>query len=243
MSVSKRTRFEVLRRDNHTCRYCGGAAPDVTLTVDHVTPVALGGTDDPSNLVAACRDCNAGKSSSAPDASLVADVREDAMRHAELIRQAYAVLVERMGFREDYVDEVLDAYTYEPLPDGHRQSIGRWFEMGIPVEIVVDAAEKACAKARTFRGSERFTYMCGIVWNQARAVDEMAATHAAIAGSFMTDDALTNERIAAYEKGNDHAISRFKLTDVPHRLLSNVIEGSSADWRRVYDQWWSEAAA
>jgi len=22
MAVSKRTRFEVLRRDNHTCRYC-----------------------------------------------------------------------------------------------------------------------------------------------------------------------------------------------------------------------------
>lgn len=57
MAVSKRTRFEVLRRDNHTCRYCGQAAPDVKLTVDHVTPVALGGTDDPANLVTACAEC------------------------------------------------------------------------------------------------------------------------------------------------------------------------------------------
>jgi 5-methylcytosine-specific restriction endonuclease McrA len=39
MAVSKRTRYEVLRRDNHACRYCGGIAPDVILTVDHVTPV------------------------------------------------------------------------------------------------------------------------------------------------------------------------------------------------------------
>lgn len=54
MAVSKRTRYEVLRRDNHTCRYCGGSAPDVRLTVDHVLPVTLGGSDDPSNLVAAC---------------------------------------------------------------------------------------------------------------------------------------------------------------------------------------------
>lgn len=58
MTVSKRIRFEVLRRDNYTCRYCGGSAPDVKLTVDHVMPVALG---DPTNLVTACKDCNAGK--------------------------------------------------------------------------------------------------------------------------------------------------------------------------------------
>jgi 5-methylcytosine-specific restriction endonuclease McrA len=69
MTVSKRARYEVLRRDNHTCRYCGGKAPDVALTVDHVTPVALGGTDGPGNLVAACRDCNAGKAASHPDAA------------------------------------------------------------------------------------------------------------------------------------------------------------------------------
>lgn len=41
MSVSKRLRFEVLRRDNHTCRYCGSSAPEVKLTIDHVVPVAL----------------------------------------------------------------------------------------------------------------------------------------------------------------------------------------------------------
>ncbi|WP_075737496.1 HNH endonuclease [Streptomyces acidiscabies] len=63
MAVSKRLRYEILRRDNHTCRYCGASAPDVPLRVDHVTPVALGGTDTPDNLVAACEPCNSGKSS------------------------------------------------------------------------------------------------------------------------------------------------------------------------------------
>lgn len=37
MAVSKRLRYEILRRDNHTCRYCGGAAPDVVLTEDAIT--------------------------------------------------------------------------------------------------------------------------------------------------------------------------------------------------------------
>src|SRR5690242_10107126 len=71
MAVSKRTRYEVLTRDNHTCRYCGGVAPDVVLTVDHVVPTALGGSDKPDNLVAACKDCNAGKASTSPSASTV----------------------------------------------------------------------------------------------------------------------------------------------------------------------------
>ena len=91
MAVSKRLRFEVLRRDNHACRYCGGSAPDVTLTVDHVVPVALGGSDDPSNLVAACRDCNSGKSSVPPDAVLVSDVSQDALRWARAMEQVTVI--------------------------------------------------------------------------------------------------------------------------------------------------------
>ncbi|MGC7224589.1 HNH endonuclease, partial [Mycobacteroides abscessus subsp. massiliense] len=44
MAVTKRLRYEVLRRDNYSCRYCGRSAPEVKLTVDHVVPVALGGS-------------------------------------------------------------------------------------------------------------------------------------------------------------------------------------------------------
>lgn len=88
MAVNKRTRFEVLRRDNHACRYCGAAAPEAVITIDHVLPVALVGTDDPSNLVAACRDCNAGKASTSPSSETVADVSADAIRWAEARRVA-----------------------------------------------------------------------------------------------------------------------------------------------------------
>lgn len=77
MAVSRRLRFEILRRDGHTCRYCGAKAPEAALTVDHVIPVALGGGDEPNNLVAACSDCNSGKSSVPADAAVVEDVDED----------------------------------------------------------------------------------------------------------------------------------------------------------------------
>jgi hypothetical protein len=88
MAVSRRLRYEVLRRDNHACRYCGGTAPDVALTVDHVIPTALGGSDDPSNLVTACQPCNAGKSASSADAPIVADVASDALRWARAMTAA-----------------------------------------------------------------------------------------------------------------------------------------------------------
>lgn len=88
MSVSKRLRYEVLRRDNHRCRYCGTTANESELRVDHVVPVTLGGDDEPSNLVASCHDCNAGKSSASPDASQVEDVEQDALRWSQAMQKA-----------------------------------------------------------------------------------------------------------------------------------------------------------
>ncbi len=82
MAVSKRLRYEILRRDNHACRYCGATAPGVRLNVDHVIPQALGGSDKPTNLVTSCADCNAGKTSSMPDAMPVADVDQESFRQA-----------------------------------------------------------------------------------------------------------------------------------------------------------------
>jgi 5-methylcytosine-specific restriction endonuclease McrA len=54
-------RFAILERDAFACRYCGRKPPEVELEVDHLVPRSAGGTDDPSNLVTACFDCNRGK--------------------------------------------------------------------------------------------------------------------------------------------------------------------------------------
>jgi len=60
--LSDATRFDVLERDGFTCQYCGKSAPEVVLEVDHITPVARGGTNEIDNLIAACEQCNGGKS-------------------------------------------------------------------------------------------------------------------------------------------------------------------------------------
>jgi HNH endonuclease len=60
-SIDRATRFRVLDAAGFTCQYCGRRPPAIELEVDHVHPRARGGSHDPANLVAACKDCNRGK--------------------------------------------------------------------------------------------------------------------------------------------------------------------------------------
>lgn len=60
-AISKKMRFEVLKRDKFTCQYCGKQSPEVVLHLDHVKPVSKGGKNTMLNLVTSCVDCNLGK--------------------------------------------------------------------------------------------------------------------------------------------------------------------------------------
>ena len=171
MSVSRRLRYEILRRDDHTCRYCGAGAPNVKLTVDHVLPIALGGSDEASNLVTACADCNAGKSSSSPDAPIVEDVAADALRWAMAIREAGILQSRRAHARREYIDsfdEAWSGWTYEdgtPVsrPPDWTATIARTFEAGIEegvlVELVNDVLPRRVPDSRMWR------YFCGALRN------------------------------------------------------------------------------
>jgi CRISPR/Cas system Type II protein with McrA/HNH and RuvC-like nuclease domain len=57
-------RWEVLKRDNFTCQYCGQHAPNVKLEVDHIIPFREGGDDSMGNLLTSCYSCNRGKNAS-----------------------------------------------------------------------------------------------------------------------------------------------------------------------------------
>jgi 5-methylcytosine-specific restriction endonuclease McrA len=41
--------------------YCAGCGATSDLTVDHVVPIARGGTPTPENLQVLCRSCNSAK--------------------------------------------------------------------------------------------------------------------------------------------------------------------------------------
>jgi hypothetical protein len=177
-AIPKRLRFEILRRDNHACRYCGAMAPDAVIQVDHVIPVSLGGTDEPSNLVAACKDCNAGKSS----VPLGADVIEDVDRRAREWAAAREEVMRSLRREGTAMDDLCDgfnahwkSYTYGdsgrtvPRDEQWRQSVIHWAKRGMTLEdleVIVDSV----MAAKDIR--DRWRYFCKIVWNTIKEIDD-----------------------------------------------------------------------
>ena len=100
--LSKAVRFDVLKRDSFACTYCGARPPHAVLHVDHIKPVADGGGNHMSNLVAACADCNLGKSdrrlmvTREHHEEVIAGMEEDSLFAAD-----YAVN-QRLGESADY---------------------------------------------------------------------------------------------------------------------------------------------
>jgi hypothetical protein len=181
--IAKRVRYEVMRRDGHRCRYCGAAAPEATLTLDHVVPHVIGGGDEPSNLVTSCVDCNAGKASSAPDAPLVADVADKAFRYARALQ---IVAEERRAVHRaasgllDQFDAVWTNWFYgSDKPRFYRDpdwdvSISRFYEAGLDLEDLTGFVRVAML-AKTVRSADhRWKYFCGCCWTEIKERQRLA---------------------------------------------------------------------
>lgn len=203
MAISKRLRYEILTRDNHTCRYCH--ATDTPLTIDHVKPTALGGDDDPANLVAACKDCNAGKSSSNPDAAVVAQVSDDTVRWAAAMKSA----AERLAANKAEADERLKPWFDEwfirsgpgwsyKLPSDADDVLRQYLAAGMPIEFLVDAVRIALRKRDC---DNYFRYFQGVANNMLRELQRDAS--AILSQESAPAKPRTDGRsyVAGYEKG------------------------------------------
>ena len=60
--ISKSIRHEVFKRDDYKCVECGASNKETRLHIDHIVPVAQGGSDELDNLQTLCEDCNLAKS-------------------------------------------------------------------------------------------------------------------------------------------------------------------------------------
>ena len=56
--IPRQLRHEVFKRDGYRCRECGASKNETSLEIDHILPVAKGGTNDIDNLQTLCRECN-----------------------------------------------------------------------------------------------------------------------------------------------------------------------------------------
>lgn len=170
VSLSKRTRFEIFKRDGFRCAYCGADPTQRALHVDHVIPLAEGGTDDDANLITSCADCNLGKSA-VPLEERRFDKREldaeAAQEHAEQIKAYLSAQRELVDAREMALDEI-EAYWCEQFDSknmvptqlrGHaRRAIA---DLGIEatLEAIAITASYVAHKSIT----TQIKYFCGVL--------------------------------------------------------------------------------
>lgn len=172
-TLSARARFEILKRDLFTCQYCGAHPPSAILHVDHIVPVAGGGSNDSSNLVTACSICNGGKgarSLTTVPKSLADRAAEIKEREAQL-RGYYKIIEASRGRAEDEAWRVARPFMDQFSRDG---SLSRdWFSSiknfvaKLGVYDCMDAMELAIAKQPNSQ-NHCFRYFCGICWNKVR---------------------------------------------------------------------------
>lgn len=169
-SVSKKTRFEVFKRDGFICQYCGAHPPTVILHVDHIKAVALGGLNDIDNLVTSCEPCNLGKG--ARDLSVVPQTLADkaaavAEREAQLLGYQEILEAKRDRVEEELwrVAEIIEPGSSEKGMNRDWTASIRRFNEKLGVHVCLDAAEISRTR---YRGKKAFLYFCGICWNRVR---------------------------------------------------------------------------
>lgn len=177
-SISKKTRFDVFKRDKFTCQYCGAHPPGVMLHIDHVKPVADGGTNVIDNLVTACEPCNLGKGArlltAIPD-TLAEKAKQIAEREAQLL--GYQEILES---KRERIEAEMWRVAEIVAPGSGTHGIKRdWaasierFIAKLGLHEVLEAADIARGRY-TYGGKQAFLYFCGICWNKIRGEDRNA---------------------------------------------------------------------
>ncbi len=172
--LSKRTRFEVFKRDSFCCVYCNRTPPAVTLEVDHIIPVSKKGTNVIDNLVTACFDCNSGKSNidlTTRPKKLQVDpllMKERQEQYREY--QKWVIKIETL-IQSD-IQKVEDAlkmtYPNASFSEAFKNTSIKNFISKLGVQDVVYAIHKACDK-NLWHLTDTFKYFCGICWSKIKA--------------------------------------------------------------------------
>lgn len=175
IAISKKTRFDVFKRDGFCCQYCGSTPPDVILHVDHINPAAGGGNNNADNLVTSCVACNLGKGAT-PLSVVPKSLKDRALEVAEReeqIRGYSAILQDRADRIEDQAWMVAAALEGKDFLESYNRaklaSIKRFAER-MPLALMLEAAE--VTRARWVSTGERaFRCFCGICWARIREAE------------------------------------------------------------------------
>lgn len=109
--LSKKIRFEVFKRDQFKCQYCGSSAPDVVLHVDHINPVHNGGDNDILNLITSCQPCNSGKKHRLIDDNSVIEKQRKMLEELDERRAQLQMMLDWRDELKNFDNEILESIT------------------------------------------------------------------------------------------------------------------------------------
>lgn len=179
IALSKKTRFEVFKRDSFKCQYCGRSAPEVVLHVDHIHPVSKDGTNDVFNLITACSDCNHGKGATrlSDDSSL-----KKQKKQLDELNEKREQLEMMMAWRQELANEKDQMFNfaverYETIFFTKLSEYGLKLLRGQITQFGFDAVMAAMdiTSTRDIDPEGRLNYMAGICWNKKREAAQKAA--------------------------------------------------------------------
>lgn len=134
-SLSKKTRFEVFKRDSFKCQYCGSTSPDVILEVDHIKPASEGGGNDLINLITACFDCNRGKSDVMLDDDSVLERQRKQLEEINERRNQLEMMMEWGESLEEFEQEKIriilnkwNEYTNSSISETGENDVKKWIK-------------------------------------------------------------------------------------------------------------------
>lgn len=178
MAISKKRRFEVFKRDNFTCQYCGRKTPEVILEIDHIIPKKKKGKDDIQNLITSCFECNRGKGGTPLEKVFIRkDLKEDLyiLAERELQLKEYNRLLSKKRRRETSdlrkIDEKIQELTEGKVTglNQYGQRSMKYFLSIFPIERIIEAWEIAYSRLERKKGKvyfeDLFRYTCGIMHN------------------------------------------------------------------------------
>jgi|TARA_R100000093_G_C1931779_1_gene68964 hypothetical protein len=171
MSISKKLRFSVFKRDNFTCQYCGKTPPNVILEADHVISRKDGGQDDKMNLITACFACNRGKGASS--VSIGKMTKKALKKECKILKEEKEQLTAYYNFireKDELKDFELSIYRErwasasegEQLEKKQEKSVKLLLSRGNNPHEILEAIDIAWS-ATNVDDHEKFRYMCGVL--------------------------------------------------------------------------------
>lgn len=175
MSISKKIRFEVFKRDGFVCGYCGQSPPAVILEVDHIDPKSKGGKDDINNLITACFDCNRGKKNIPLDKTTpkLTDNLEVLKEKEDQLREYRKFIKKLEGRVEKDIAEINKIYSQAfegwEFSEQFKDITLKKFLNSLPKHEIVDALKKAIYRVN--HKDQVIKYFCGICWKKIKGFD------------------------------------------------------------------------